>query len=319
MIYMNTPYWPKSVQEDLLLHEAGHGLGLAFRPDYASGGHCLDRTCLMNRTIRVQISRLLLGRDPITQHQLCRRCVTQLAESSKPSPPSNLRFVGPVLVRSEAGYHVLSLPDRVKVIVGDLAQQDCRDFAAAVRAETLSGSADAWQAVGTLKAEALREPAKLRELLDRANADPYETVRKVVSRWRVQARIEQYRSSGQLTSAVALLREAIGSNSKDDWSYNQLAWIKATASDASVRDGRAAVSAATQACELTAWKNGNWIDTLAAAYAETGDFTRAIEFEELALRAGDLNASERKEMQGRFLLYKQSRPFRDPPGLQPPP
>ena len=47
-----------------------------------------------------------------------------------------------MLVRSENGYHVLSLPFRVKVIVGDLTDQDCRDFAAAVRAEPPASSAN---------------------------------------------------------------------------------------------------------------------------------------------------------------------------------
>jgi len=66
-------------------------------------------------------------------------------------------------------------------------------------------------------------------------------------------------------------------------------------------------------CELTEWKNWSFIDTLAAAYAEAGDFKRAIEFQQQALRTGNPTESEQKEMRERRSLYEQSKPFRDKP------
>jgi tetratricopeptide (TPR) repeat protein len=312
---MNTRRGTKSARELLLLHEAGHVLGLAFRPANASAGHCLDRTCLMYKTLAVHLKRLLLGQNPITQRQLCDRCVAQLAESSRRAPSANLRFVGPVLVRSEAGYHVLSLPHRSRVIVGNLADQDCRDFAAAVRAETpLPGDDDGERrADGLPKEEVLREPAKLCAILDRAKADPYELVRSLASGWWARAWTERYLAGRQFTNAVEICRQAILANPKDDWSYNHLAWIKATCSESTIRDGKEAVAAARKACELTDWKQWSWIDTLAAAYAEAGDFKRALELEEQALRTGHPGESDQKEMRERIALYKQSRPFRDKP------
>ena len=309
---MNAHWGPKSVRDGALLHEAGHSLGLAFRPTYASGGHCLDRACMM--TASVHLSRLLFGQDAIKKGRLCERCVAQLKDSSTQAPLSNLRFVGPVLVRSEAGYHVLSLPNRAKVIVGTLAEQDCRDFAAAVRAETLSpGDDDQWRVDGWVKEEVLPGPAKLREVMDRAKADPYKPVRTVASRALSQACAGRYCVAGEYTNAVDILRQAILFDPNDDASCNYLAWIKATCSDASVRDGKEAVSAATKACELAEWKAWNWIDTLAAAYAEAGDFKRAIELEEQALRTGNPSEPDQKQMRERIALYKQSRPFRDKP------
>jgi hypothetical protein len=315
MIYMNTRRGPKSARDLVVLHEAGHVLGLAFRPANASAGHCQDRTCLMYKTLVVHIKRLLLGQDPITQRHFCDRCVAQLVETSRQAPPSNLRFVGPVLVRSEAGYHVLSLPHRSKVIVGELADQDCRNFAAAVRAEAaLPGDDDGERRVdGLSKEEVLREPEKLCAILDRAKADPYELVRRLASKWWAHAWTEQYLAGSQFTNAVDICRQAIISDPKDDWSYNQLAWIKATCSEATIRDGKEAVAAARKACELTQWKQSAWIDTLAAAYAEVGDFKRAVDFEEQALRTGPPGESDQKEIRERIAMYKQSRPFRAKP------
>lgn len=94
-------------------------------------------------------------------------------------------------------------------------------------------------------------------------------------------------------------------------SCNLLAWTQATCANASVRDGKEAVAAATKACDLTRWKEWSWIDTLAAACAEADDFKRAIKFEEKALRTGHPTESERKEMQERLSLYQQSKPFRE--------
>jgi hypothetical protein len=62
---------------------------------------------------------------------------------------------------------------------------------------------------------------------------------------------------------------------------------------------------------MSAWRNWQFIDTLAAAYAEAGDFQRAIEFQEQALRTGHPTESEQQEMRERIALYWQSQPFRD--------
>jgi hypothetical protein len=316
-IFMNTrACGPPSIRSRILQHEAGHALGLAGRPTYAAGYHCLDNKCLMFKTLigRVRLHRLLLGRNPLEfkQGQICQRCADQLAGNAKQAPPANLRFAGPVLVRSEAGYHVLSLPNRVKVVLGNLTDQDCRTFAASVRSEipAWDGDDSYCRMEGQVKDQVLDDPAKMRELIDRAQADPLELVRKLAPKFWV-ARSARLCAKRQFAAAVEVCRQAVQSNPKDDLSFNLLAWIKATCADASVRDGQEAVSAATKACELTHWNEWNWIDTLAAAYAEAGDFERAIKFEEQAFRTGHPTESDRKDMRARISLYRQSRPFRE--------
>jgi hypothetical protein len=184
VIYMNMHYFFKVVRDQLLLHEAGHMLGLAGRTNYAVHFHCLDSHCLMNKQIHVttHIHRLLMGSRAFTfgQKQLCKRCMAQLAEESK-EPPPNLRFVGPVLVRSENGYNVLSLPDRMKLVVGDFTDKDCRKFAAEVRGEMPATGPEEERVTYSVKAEAFRNLAKMREAIEHAKADPDEDVRRVAA------------------------------------------------------------------------------------------------------------------------------------------
>jgi tetratricopeptide (TPR) repeat protein len=71
------------------------------------------------------------------------------------------------------------------------------------------------------------------------------------------------------------------------WALNERAWLRATCPDASFRDGRQAVADAKTACQTTSWRESGCIDTLAAAYAEAGDFDSAIRFEQRAIRSAD--------------------------------
>ncbi len=56
------------------------------------------------------------------------------------------------------------------------------------------------------------------------------------------------------------------------------AWFEATCPNSSFRNGQQAVKDAKAACSIMAWKDENMIDTLTAAYAETGDFDSAVRY-----------------------------------------
>jgi tetratricopeptide (TPR) repeat protein len=83
-----------------------------------------------------------------------------------------------------------------------------------------------------------------------------------------------------------------------------------TAPDDKVRDGKRAVEAAKKACELTSHKNGGFLDTLAAAYAEAGEFDKAVEWQEKALKAGDIPIADLNAARKRLEMFKQKKAYR---------
>jgi hypothetical protein len=96
------------------------------------------------------------------------------------------------------------------------------------------------------------------------------------------------------------------------WAHERKAWILATSPDATYRDGRLAVAAATHANELTNWKFPQFLATLAAAYAEIGDFASAVRWQERALERVAAEGRSSKPEQDRLSLYKSAKPFRLP-------
>ena len=64
---------------------------------------------------------------------------------------------------------------------------------------------------------------------------------------------------------------------------NGWAWFLATCPDAGSRNGNTAVIEARVACELSRWDDPRYLDTLAAAYAENGEFDQAVKYAARAL------------------------------------
>src|SRR6266481_100049 len=74
----------------------------------------------------------------------------------------------------------------------------------------------------------------------------------------------------------------------------QRAWLQATCPNASFRNGQQAVKDAKAACSIMAWKDEDMIDTLAAAYAETGDFDSAARYAAQALAVKGISPDDAK-------------------------
>lgn len=91
-----------------------------------------------------------------------------------------------------------------------------------------------------------------------------------------------------------------------------LAWILATCPKAELRNPQKAIELATEACEQQKWREGNSIDTLAAAYATSGDFEKAVQLQEKAIEIKK-NLVEKEGFKNRLMLYRLKKPYIEEP------
>jgi tetratricopeptide (TPR) repeat protein len=88
------------------------------------------------------------------------------------------------------------------------------------------------------------------------------------------------------------------------------AWFRATCPTASFRNGQQAVKDAKAACSIMVWKDEHMIDTLAAAYAEIGDFNSAVQYAAQALAMKGISPDSTKLFQQHLSLFQQHKPIR---------
>jgi tetratricopeptide (TPR) repeat protein len=127
----------------------------------------------------------------------------------------------------------------------------------------------------------------------------------------LMVRAGAYRILGQGELALRDFQEAVRVMPKDSRPNSMLAWLLATCPDSRFRNGAEGVSAAKKACELSQWQRSSCIDTLAAAYAEAGDFEQAVKYEKQSLTDSSLAPKERQEREKRLALFQRRTPFRD--------
>ena len=119
--------------------------------------------------------------------------------------------------------------------------------------------------------------------------------------------------------ALAERRELLRSRPKDVTLLNGTAWLLATDPNACVRNGPEAIELAQRAIELSEGKRPEILATLAAAYAEAGQFAKALETARKALDLAKQHnqPAPAKAIQAMIRLYEVGAPFREP--LQAPP
>jgi membrane associated rhomboid family serine protease/tetratricopeptide (TPR) repeat protein len=84
--------------------------------------------------------------------------------------------------------------------------------------------------------------------------------------------------------------------------HNNLAWLYATCDDQKYRDPKAALHHAQVAVDLTDWKEGGFIDTLAEAQYANGNYQEAVEIQGKALALEPDN----KELQEHMARYRKA-------------
>jgi tetratricopeptide (TPR) repeat protein len=111
-------------------------------------------------------------------------------------------------------------------------------------------------------------------------------------------------------SAQLLQRLRKSAQGGDATSLNDLAWFLATCPDSKFRDGTNAIACAEKAVGAINRKNINYLDTLAAAYAEAGQFAKAISVVKEAL-ALPHSAGDEPGLTSRLKLYESNSPYRE--------
>jgi len=98
--------------------------------------------------------------------------------------------------------------------------------------------------------------------------------------------------------------------------YDHLAWIMATCPKSRFRDGQRAVRYAQTACKISGRTNYRYLMTLAAAYAEQGQFDAAVHEQRLAIELAP--PDERPLLRESLSQYRHRKAYRNSETLQKP-
>jgi tetratricopeptide (TPR) repeat protein len=133
-----------------------------------------------------------------------------------------------------------------------------------------------------------------------------------------RGRADAYLNQGNQAGAIEDYEAALKIEPKNSGVLNNLAWVLATSPDQRLRNGKRAIELATAACDVTEYKQAHILSTLAAGYAETGDFDTAINWSKKAVEMSteQLKAPLTKELES----YQAKKPWREatPPEIDEP-
>jgi tetratricopeptide (TPR) repeat protein len=118
------------------------------------------------------------------------------------------------------------------------------------------------------------------------------------------------RRNGDYERAIADYSDAVQIRPDLAVAYNGLAWVLATAPQDNLRNGSKALEYAQKAYGLTQGKIAATFETLAAAAAETGDFTAAVTWETKYLGTS-LPPARAEAGKQRLGLYQRNLPYRE--------
>jgi tetratricopeptide (TPR) repeat protein len=115
----------------------------------------------------------------------------------------------------------------------------------------------------------------------------------------------------QEEKALSDYDEAIRLDPANHHAINNRAYLLATTKDDRFRNGRKALRDALKACEMTKWTNAGYLDTLAVAYAEVGDFEQAIEWQNKSLEDPLFEKEWGQNAREQLKMFRQRKPYRE--------
>lgn len=126
-----------------------------------------------------------------------------------------------------------------------------------------------------------------------------------------QARADTLLSIGDHKEAIADFEIVVKEQPENDSILNNFAWVLATSPVDELRDGKRAIELATKACEVTDYEKPHILSTLAAAYAETGDFETAIKWSKKAVEMGSDDEEVDEQLENELKSYQEKKPWRE--------
>ncbi len=220
-------------------------------------------------------------------------------------------------------YHAQGKDDDAKKDIEELTKDD-GDFTPELRILISPGSGSKRQVVAdlqqVLKADpkneklmcelaslyALRkQPRKaIAEYSEALNVDPKTFLA-------LRGRADEELSIGKHAEAIDDYNEALKIKTDDPDVLNNLAWVLATSPDDKLRDGKRAVELANKAADLTEHQKAHILSTLAAAYAETGDFDNAKKWSQKAVDLGSEDLDTNEQLKKELASYGEKKPWRE--------
>jgi Flp pilus assembly protein TadD len=118
---------------------------------------------------------------------------------------------------------------------------------------------------------------------------------------------------GNPAEAIQHYQEALELAPKSIPTLTNLAWLLATSQDASVRNGPKAVELSREADRLVGGTNTLVLRTLAAAYAENGEFANAIKTARSAMQLARMHGEDSltTDLDQQIALYRLGIPYRE--------
>jgi len=118
---------------------------------------------------------------------------------------------------------------------------------------------------------------------------------------------------GNPAEAIQHYEKALEVSPSSISTLTNLAWLLATSQDASVRNGPRAVELAAQADRMVGGTNALVLRTLAAAYAENGEFPKAIRTARSAMQLARMHGEDSltTDLDQQIALYQLGMPYRD--------
>src|SRR4029077_5977115 len=119
---------------------------------------------------------------------------------------------------------------------------------------------------------------------------------------------------GRVSEGIEEWQKVLAVEPDNGNAMSNLAWVFATSPDQSVRDGPKAVQLAERALRISGGRIPILFRTLAAAYAESGRFSEAIQVAQQGIELANSqgNSGLAAELQGNIALYQERQPLRDP-------